>query len=339
MLGTKFIGNKKILLEEQAIPEPGKGEVLIKVDSCAICGSDKGAYLNGHSTILGHELSGTVVTVGRETNVKEGVKVAVYAHLHCGHCSLCRKGLTNMCLQPKGFIGWDLPGGFAEYCVVPEKNLLPLASDISLEVGVLLLDMLGTAGHGLRIVQAWEAETAAVIGCGPIGLGTIALLKHFNIKTVYASDLSFERLKVAEKLGAIPVNLEKTDLAKYISSSTEYGVELAIDAVGLPATEHQALEITAPAGSVLLLGENWKTLELCPSKQILHKDLTVVGSFYFPLAEFEKNQEIALRERATLEQLISHRYPLTNIEDGFETFFSGKSTKVLIKPDSFKNNR
>lgn len=339
MLAAKFTGDKKIVIEEQAIPEPDKGEVLIKVDSCAICGSDRGAYFNGHNTTLGHELSGTIVALGKETNAKEGSKVAVYAHLHCGHCYLCRKGLTNMCLQSGGFIGWDHPGGFAEYCVVPERNLLPLGKDTSLETGVLLLDTLGTAGHGLRMARAQDATEALVIGCGPIGLGAIALLKHFNIPTVYACDLSSERLMVAEKLGAIPIDAGNIDIEQYVRDNTECGVELVVDAVGLPAVEHQALKITAPAGKVLLLGENWKTLELCPSKQILHKDLTIVGSYYFPLMEFEKNQEIALQDRATFEHLISHRYSLRDIEDGFETFFSGKSSKVIIKPTGLNSHR
>jgi threonine dehydrogenase-like Zn-dependent dehydrogenase len=190
VLTARFIGEGRIAFEEKVQPVPGPGEVLVKVAYCGLCGSEKPQYLGGYIHHQGHELSGEVVETGIRTKLAVGTKVVGYLTKYCGTCGPCSVGYTTACVlyKQKENLGWSWPGGFAEYVILPERNALPIGQEIDLENAVLLLDTLGTPFHGLRVIQAEGAQTACVIGCGTVGLGTILILKALGVKKVVASD-------------------------------------------------------------------------------------------------------------------------------------------------------
>src|SRR5690554_5814971 len=145
-----FIGDGKVNIAQVADPKPGKDEVVIKVHACGICGSDKEGFQKGSPLVMRHEVSGTIVDTGEDTAVALGQRIVSYIAGYCGTCRYCQKGYTNMCRNITGVYGFDFPGGYAEYMVLPEKNVIPLAPEVSLDEAVILLDVLGTTCHALR---------------------------------------------------------------------------------------------------------------------------------------------------------------------------------------------
>lgn len=335
MKTARFLGNKIVKVEEKERPVPKEGQVLIKVKSCGLCGSEREQYMNGYHHQQGHELSGIIEEVGPGCKIAVGTKVVAYLTGFCGKCENCKQGLTTFCTTyvEKENIGWAYPGGFAEYVVVPEINALPLDEKLSFEEGVLLLDTLGTPFHGLRIAEAEKAKTACVIGCGTVGLGSIVVLKSLGVERVYASDMSSYRLEKAEEFGAIPVKADEVDLVEFIRKELCSGVDIAVEAAGIPATLRQALKITKPLGKVLCLGEQPEDFKINIDLNMRLKDQSIIRSWYFPVNEFYKNAELMKNGFFKgHEKMISHVFDLDGMQEGCDLFYSGKTMKVLINP-------
>jgi threonine dehydrogenase-like Zn-dependent dehydrogenase len=178
MQAAVFHGHERITIERTALPEVGAGEVLVRVVRTALCGSDFKLWHKGAEFTAGHEIFGVVEQPG---HAMHGKRCAVYIPLHCGQCAACRRGDTQMCLEISSLIGWNRPGGYAEYVPVPENCLLPVPDDIEDSLAPLLLDVIGTSGHAVRfvsrIVSPNDAGPVLVTGAGPIGLGVVLALK------------------------------------------------------------------------------------------------------------------------------------------------------------------
>jgi propanol-preferring alcohol dehydrogenase len=330
-----FQGNGVIRIEEIEKPSPEVDEVLLKVDSCAICGSEKEFFLKGTEdykgtrNIIGHEVSGTVVGKGESTKIPEGTRGIVLANIYCGRCSFCQKGLTNMCHNGIGSYGFSFPGGYAEYMAVKERCFLPINKNISLEEGVLLLDTIGVPAHALRKVNAENVKTAAVFGCGPIGLGAISVMRAFGVSRIYAVEAVKYRLLQAQRLGAEPVDINQGNAVTQIKEKEKFGVDLALEAVGNPLTQKQALDIVDINGKVIFIGHGPK-LEMDPNVLIL-KNVSLLGSWYFPINEFKQNQDLIIKHKIDPKLLISHKFPLARLSEAFNIFLKGETAKVLIK--------
>jgi len=324
-----FLGNGTVRVEETIAPKPDSDELLLKVDSCGICGSEKDFFLNGTKKIIGHEVSGIVVDKGEECKVQEGTRGILWSGIYCGECGFCKQGMTNMCRNMSGSYGWTLPGGYAEYMCVKERCFLPLNSAISLEEGVILLDTIGVPSHALRKVKTKKVKTAAVFGCGPIGLGTIAVLRAFNVPKIYGIDLADYRLKYAEKLGAEPIDAKHGDVVAQVKEREKWGVDLVVEAIGNPITQNQALNVVDKGGKVIFLGHGPK-LEIDPNVLIL-KNIFLIGSWYFPIKEFQQNPTLLMDGKIDANSIISHIFPLERIGEAFKLFLKGETAKVLIK--------
>jgi len=326
-----FVGEGRVAIKDVPIPTPKDGEVLIKVHSCGLCGSELPYFEKGYPQIMGHEVSGTVVETGAGTSVPVGTRCAVYLTVTCGRCTFCKSGHDNMCLNRSGSLAWGIPGGYAEYMVVPEGIVLTLDERISLELGVLLLDYLGTTCHGLRLANAVRSTTAAVIGCGPIGLGTIVALKLFGVSTIFGADLSPYRLKEVERLGARPIDAREGDTGGRILEQTWPGVDLVVEASGSPKAWREGFMALRPLGTMLVLGEHQGRMELYLTSEFWHKDCHLVRSWYFPKKEFFENQRMIIESDLDFASLISHRFPLERLQEAMELFRARETTKVLIR--------
>jgi 2-desacetyl-2-hydroxyethyl bacteriochlorophyllide A dehydrogenase len=322
MRAARFRGNQQIEIVDEPVPVPRPGEVLIEVAYCGLCGSDKRPYRDGFPLIPGHEVSGVVVDAnGCEVDI--GTRAVAYLNVYCGTCRYCRLGQTNRCPDAKGLLGWSAPwdGGYAQYMSVPAIDIIPLDPRLGLDTGVLLLDTIGTAWHGLRLGDARTAGRALVIGCGPLGLGTVAGLRAFGVPEIFASDLSQTRLEAATDLGAHPVAADEI--------ASLFDLDLVVEAVGSGPTIMRAIRSVAPGGRVVLLGEAWAPWEFQPKKATMLKDYSLIRSWYYPLSEHAENQQMLLDGAVDPAKLISHTFPLEKLQDAFELFTSGASRKVL----------
>jgi len=323
MRAARFRGNQRIEIIDVPRPEPGPGEVLVEVAYCGLCGSERLPHRRGTDLTPGHEVSGAVVAANG-CDVAEGTRAAVYLSMFCGECRYCKEGTTNLCRRSRGLLGWTPPlhGGYADYVVVPARNLLPLHPDVDLQAAVLLLDTFGTAWHALRLVHAEEATRALVIGCGPLGLGVLAGLQSLGVRETYASDFVASRLAAAEEFGAAPVRPEEVPALE--------DLDLIVEVAGQPAALTQAVNVIAPRGTVVMLGEPREDWPFHPCPTSMLKDYSLVRSWYFPVSEFAENQQPLLDGKVTAAQFVSHVLPLDRLDEAFRLFVSGETRKVLV---------
>jgi len=337
MKAAFFLGSRRIEVREVDRPKIEPREVLVKVGVCSICGSDLHAYTQPYETktILGHEITGTIVEVGREVSgFKKNERVAVYAIVNCGKCYYCRRGLTQLCHQMK-IIGGDMDGGYAEYVRVPERCLLKIPEEITLEEASLLLDTIGVPVHGLKRLDAHRDHSVIVYGCGPIGLATIHILRLRGLRKIFAVDLVDFRLRAAKEMGAqVVINAREEDPVKKVKKLTDgLGADMAIDASGAPAAETNALKSVRRHGKVLFMGMNpTGKLDIDLVQQLMYSDATLIGTFYFSKSEFDENVQLFLRGRDKFRKIITHTFPLEQINYAFQLFEQKKTLRVLVKP-------
>ncbi len=208
-------------MQEIPIPTIGERDVLVRVRAAGICHSD--AHYRAVTVsetplprTLGHEVAGVVEEVGSSvTTVKVGNRVCVHYVLSCGECYYCNTGNEQFCTQGS-MIGRFVDGGYAEYVVVPERNAVHLPAEIPFEHGAILMCSSATAFHALRKSRLKGGETVAIFGVGGLGVSAIQLAYAFGALDVYAVDINADKLRLAKKYGAIPVNASSSDPVREI---------------------------------------------------------------------------------------------------------------------------
>jgi threonine dehydrogenase-like Zn-dependent dehydrogenase len=334
MKAACFSGKNIITILDKPKPEAKTGEVLVKVAYCGLCGSEKRVVNSGFDKCIpGHEISGVVeYGVGTSGQFEKGMEVLVYLSNYCGKCSACKNGNTSQCVDRQGLIGWSFDGGYAEYTAVPEHMVFPL-NGIPLPLGVLALDTIGTAFHGLRFGNIQDAQSVLVIGCGPIGLGALSILKnHYNIKTIYAADVSPCHLNLAGDIGATPLLVDADDTVGSISKQINGFVDTVVEVVGADATVAAAMKMVKAGGNVILIGEPEKALTLTRSTDWVLKDFSLINTWYFPVNEIPENIQFIKTHQQEVDKLITHKYPIEKMNEAFDLFRKGETGKVLISP-------
>lgn len=323
MRAARFLGDGRIEQVEAPVPKPAVGEILMKVAFCGLCGSDRKPYHHGSALTPGHEVSGIVVDPNG-CDIAEGTRAVAYLTVFCNQCSFCHRGLTNLCRERRGLLGWTPPwdGGYAEYMAVPAIDVLAINDAVGLDAAVLLLDTIGTAWHGLRLARSHEAARALVIGCGPLGLGAVAGMIAFGVEEVFACDLVAARRTAAAELGATPVTPAELPALS--------DLDVVVEAVGSQPTIMQAIRTVAPGGRVVLLGEAWEPWTFEPDAATMLTDYHLIRSWYFPVSEFAENQRMLLAGKVRADQLISHVFPGVDLDEAFHLFLSGQTRKVLV---------
>jgi threonine dehydrogenase-like Zn-dependent dehydrogenase len=319
MEAAVFHGKERITIERIRIPDVGAGEVLVRVSRTALCGSDFKLWHKGAEFTAGHEIFGVVEQPGHRMH---GRRCAVYIPVHCGRCVACRRGDTQMCLEVSSLIGWNRPGGYAEYLPVPENCLLPVPDDIEDSLAPLLLDTIGTSAHAVRfvsrVVPPEEAGPVLVTGAGPVGLGVILALRDAGYADVNVSDPNSERLRLAEALGAKshPVG----DAGRRFA--------LIMECSGAHAARNLGIEVVLPRGALVLVGENAAPWTIEEGKVFRRKDFYMIRTFYFPLRDFEPNVALLRRYKDEYRVLVDGEFGLPELPENFARFAAGK----LIKP-------
>ena len=334
-----------VRVEEVAIPKVADGEVLIKVAACGVCGTDIKKIFHRYvepPQILGHELAGTVVAVGRGVGKwKPGDRVMSFHHIPCGKCFYCDRRLFSQCRQYKttGLTAGFTPngGGFAEYVKampwVAERGIVALPDKVSFEEATFI-EPVNTILKAVQKARVATGETVLVIGCGPIGLELLMVAKLAGAR-LYTSDPMAVRRTKSLALGA----LESFDpsggkLVEEIRARTEgRGADAVLVAVAHPAVVVEALQAARPGGRVLLFAANDPVTKIeFPAAAVGIDEKEILGSYSAAVDIQESAAELVLQKKLPVMDIVTHRFPLDRIQEALELAArpTEESLKVLI---------
>lgn len=335
MKAAILYGPHDLRITEQPMPSPGEGGVLIRVKAMGICGSDLHAYHGKLATVtyprvIGHEVVGEVVeTGGAVKKVKAGDHVVMDPVVSCGRCPACRAGRGNVCRDVR-CMGVAAEGGCAEYIVLPEGNVHAIPADIPWDEAALI-EPYTIGAQAVSRGEVAAGDTVLVMGAGPIGLVVLQAAKRRRARVII-TDVSEGRLELARRLDAdAAVNPRRQDLAVAVSQFTDgYGVNVAIDAVGLPELFAQAVELTAPAGRVVILGFNPAPAAV-PELPVTRKELDIRGS-RMHAGKFPEVISWFADRAVKTTPLISHRFPFAQLGEAFRVLEEepDKTAKIVI---------
>ena len=334
MTVPKFEGGGIISFHEKDVPVPGAGQLLLQVGANALCGSERGQFYDGSEVTPGHEGAGIVAAAGPETNTPVGTPGAVFLMDFCGECRSCALGFTNQCLQKRADYGFNVDGGFGVYELVNENVFFAVDDDMTPTEATLLLDIMGTNGHGVRRAKLVreDIESAVVAGAGPIGLGMLAMLKvmlGFDTPVVITDVIPY-RLKLAEQMGGLPVNVAEMSLAEGLRRHGLAEVDAGFDTSGVSSARRACLDGLSQRGVLVCIGHG-QGLDLTISPDLIGPERAVIGSEYFCYDELPRNLSYLREHKDYLLQIITHRLPVSDIQRAFELFFAGNTGKVLIE--------
>jgi L-iditol 2-dehydrogenase len=334
-----------VRVEEVPVPEVADGEVLIKVAACGVCGTDIKKIFHRYvepPQILGHELAGTVVTVGRGvTRWKPGDRVMSFHHIPCGKCFYCERRLFSQCKQYKttGLTAGFTPngGGFAEYVKampwVAERGIVALPDDVTFEEATFI-EPINTILKAVQKARVAAGEAVLIIGCGPIGLQLLMVAKLEGAR-LYTSDPMAVRRAKSITLGA----LESFDpsggkLVEQIKARTDgRGADAVLVAVAHPAVVVEALAAARPGGRVLLFAANDPVTKIeFPAAAVGIDEKEILGSYSAAMDVQERAADLVLAKKVPVMEIVTHRFPLDRIQEALELAANPtvESLKVLI---------
>ena len=332
MKAIQLLGKENIELRELEKPQITEKEVLIKVKAASICGTDVRMYKNGYPTAseetpltLGHEISGDIVEVGADVAFYEvGMRVAIAPNMGCGICDQCVSGNTHLCETYEAF-GINLPGGFAEYLVIPEKavrqgNISLIPDELSYEEAALI-EPFSCVFNGQEIAGVYPGDRVLIIGSGPIGIMHAMLARARGAGKVMMNDLSEARLADAKKLLPDLITLTSENLKERILNETDQqGVDLCIIAAPAPQAQEASFNYMAMNGRCLFFGGLPKEKEEVKlNTNILHyKQLRVFGCTRASLKGYRTSAQLVASGRIPLEALITGRYAIEQFGDALE---------------------
>jgi threonine dehydrogenase-like Zn-dependent dehydrogenase len=334
----------------ESVPDPEiqtPYDVIVKVHRAGICGSDLHVYHGREKgldtgTVMGHEFVGEIVEPGKAVKkFRKGDPVFSPFTTSCSECFYCRKNLPCRCTSGQLF-GWvqngvGLHGGQAEYVRVPlaDSTLLPVPEKVLAEEALLLGDVLSTGYFCADMAEIKPEGIYAVIGCGPVGLMAIIGGRELGAEKIFAIDTIPERLALAEKFGAIPVDYQKADTNEMIRAGTEgRGADGVLEVVGSPSAAKMAIQLVRPGGIISVVGvHNEEHFAFSPNdaydKNLTYKVGRCPARYYM-----EKLIPLVQKKKYDLTAIISHRLPLVEGVRGYKIFAEKLEgcTKVVLRP-------
>jgi threonine 3-dehydrogenase len=329
-------------IETVDVPATRPGEVLVRVRAASICGTDLHIYhwdawsasrLRPPLT-FGHEFCGVVEAVAEGvTGFAPGDRVTAEMHVACGHCRPCRAGQPHVC-QNVRILGIDQDGCFAEFVRIPAGNLWKLDASIP-EHYAAIMDPLGNAVHSV-LAGPIAGCTVGVTGCGPIGLMSIAVAKACGCSTLYATEISPHRAKLAREMGAdMVLNPKDGDAASRVLAETAgAGVDVLLEMSGNPAGIRDGFRMLRPGGRASLLGIPAEPVTLDLLNDVIFKGATVHGIYGRRMFETWLQMSALLRDRRlNLEPLFKERLRLGEYAQAFRLLEQGAAGKVILLPN------
>jgi L-iditol 2-dehydrogenase len=346
MLAAVYRGVNDVRLETVPVPEIGPGELLLRVQTCGVCGTDLKKIASGSHPpprIFGHETSGVVAAIGAGVrSFQPGDRVVVFHHIPCRQCYYCRHKTFAQCATYKkvGCTAGFEPsgGGFAQYVRVMdwivEHGTVRIAPGVSFEQACFV-EPVNTCMKGIEALRLESGETVLVIGQGPIGV-ILSVLARRAGATVITSDLYPERLRMSKSLGFEHlIDASKNDAAASVRDRTEgRGADAVVLAVGNNGLIRPAMDAARPGGRVLLFAQTQRGDAVVDPAAICVDEKALVGSYSASVDLQEESVRFVMNREMDLEQLISHRFPLQESARALELAAHPQpaSMKIVIQP-------
>ena len=343
MTGAYLPGNSTVELREVPVPEPGHGEVLLRMKASTICGSDIRCIYHEHlgkgpegyqGVVAGHEPCGQIVKAGpgcRRFGV--GGRVIVYHISGCGLCNDCRRGYMISCTSERyrRAYGWQRDGGMADFLLAEEKDLIHLPDELTYADGAQVACGFGTVYEGLEKVGVGGNDAVLITGLGPVGLAAGALCRKLGARKIIGIDVVEERMKLARDLGLCDEVLASgPDNVKDVRRMTGgHGVERAVDCSANEAARATAIRATRKWGRIVFLGEGGR-VEFQPSPDLIHDQKTVFGSWVTSTWLMEELVERLVAWNLHPADLVTHRFGLDRVGEAYAVMASGKCGKVAV---------
>jgi L-iditol 2-dehydrogenase len=331
-----FYGPGRVAIEETDELVPAAEEVLVKVDSCGVCGTDRaifrGDYPLATPIILGHEYSGTIVAIGAGAEAREiGEHVCIDPNITCGSCAYCRRGLSHLC-QRLSPLGISRPGGFAQYSVVPSAHAYGLPDSLTLEAGALV-EPLACALRGLEQADVEPGDTVVILGAGPVGCLLLQLVGLSGAAITIVAEPDGARRTRSIDFGADIACDTGDEVRSVVMEQTKgIGADVVIEASGAIAGARSALELVRRGGRLVWFGvyPESQTVEVSPYA-INENEITIRGSFNNP---FTHQAAVALvaSGRIRLAELVSDRITLDQLPTTLDPVAPMPAGKVLVQP-------
>lgn len=351
-----------VAIEEVELDAPKAGELLVRIQAAGVCHSDLGS-LKGEMRatpplVLGHEGAGIVEAVGPGvTRFKAGDRILVNWLPGCGVCPTCQGGQPNICERLTTTTFRDLPvegssrlhtqdgiqlkhmlssATMAEYAIIDEDGAIPLLDGVPFEVGAIIgCAVITGVGAVINTAEARPGSSAAVIGCGGVGLNVIQGCALSGCYPIIAVDTVEKKLDFARDLGAThAINARETDVIERLRTLTGRGPDYVFDAVGASATIRQALQAARPGGAAVLVGmfDVKQEVPILPG-WIVSQNKRLLGSFagsMRPHIDLPKLQQLYLAGKLKLDELISKRYPLDDLPQAFHDMEAGEVARGVL---------
>ncbi|MEH7082168.1 zinc-dependent alcohol dehydrogenase family protein [Neobacillus drentensis] len=321
-------GTKQLEVMDWTYRSPVAGEVIIKVKSCGICGTDQHIY-HGHPgsaevhppIVLGHELAGVVVEVGAEVStLQKGDRVSIDPNIYCGTCEYCRSNRAHLCNHLQA-VGVTRDGGMGEFCVVPAANCYKIPDAMTFEEAALV-EPLGCVLHGFKKVRFSPLSRVLIIGGGFIGQLFLQLVKNQKVQSITVIEPAENKRELLYQLGA--------DEVVHPENASNLEVDVVIECVGRGESMELAVQSAAKGGQVLLFGVAAPETVISVSPfEIFSKELTIKGSFVNP---YTHDEAIALISKKVVDvgALISHRFGIEELPEAMASFPKLNVSKAVI---------
>lgn len=327
---------QRLEVEDRPGLEPAPGEIVLDVEACGVCGSDRFLLAGGFGSTLpvvpGHEAAGTVRGLGEGVDGPPvGTLAAIYYIQHCGACTPCRQGRVNLCDRISR-MGVDVDGAFATQVRVPANCVLPVSDSLDPAIVAVLTDAVGTSYHALtRIARVQPGETVVVLGVGGIGSNAVQVASHLGAR-VAAVSRQEAKLDLARHLGADAAFAASDDaIAQVREWAGGTGPMVVIQTVGSAVVDRQAVELVGTGGRVVFVGASQSTFEL-RATELIWREAQLLGSRGFVPDDIR--EVVALYEAGALDldHLITGRRPLGEVNEALADLASGGALRTVIEP-------
>lgn len=323
-----------VTMAQRPVPVPAGDEVLVRVASVGICGSDVhyyehgriGPYVVEQPLVLGHEASGTVVAVGESVPAdRVGQRVAIEPGIPCRRCDQCKHGRYNLCPDVRFMATPPVDGAFAEFVTVPADFAHPVPAEVS-EDAAALIEPLSVGVWACHKAGVTAGSSVLVCGAGPVGLLTAQVARAHGAVRIVCTDISPERLKVALRCGAT----ETVDVRSESGSLADLGVDAAIECSGAQTSVITALHAVRPAGTVVLVGMGADEVSL-PLSVLQNREIVLTGTFRYANT-YPTAIQLAASGAVSLDELVTGHFGLAEAEVALQSTRSPGTVKTVVRP-------
>ena len=345
MRAIRYYAPKDVRVEEIPVPTLKPGELLVKVDACAVCGSDLKTFNVGNPRMkppitMGHEFTGIIKDVAESVSeFSKGDRVVMATSISCGKCLYCQNGWSNLCIQlePMGFF-YD--GGMAEYVVIPAKavrngHVVKVPRNLKPEYAALA-EPLSCAVNSVKRSNVRKGDFVLVMGAGPMAILNALAAKEFGASKVFMTELNPARLTQAKSFDIDRlINPAEEDLVKIIMNETNgYGADVVIVTAPAAQPQEEALKLVRKRGTVCLFASlpSGKSNLTIDSRLVHYSEILVTGSSDSTTLDVQQAVRILGKPGFPADKIASHLMGLDGIHDAFKLMISGEALRVVLKP-------